>query len=99
MNRYILEGGKPVAVSLDTWAEWIEHLPNRRLAEDWVGPSHVSTVFLGIDHNFSKEGPPVLWETMIFGGPRNGECHRYASQASAQMNHDRIVNELNGNYE
>lgn len=29
----------------------------------------ISTVFLGIDHNYSNAGPPVLWETMIFGGP------------------------------
>lgn len=26
----------------------------------------VSTVFLGIDHSFSEDGPPVLFETMVF---------------------------------
>lgn len=30
------------------------------------GHTVVSTVFLGLDHNFGF-GPPVLWETMLFG--------------------------------
>ena len=32
----------------------------------------ISTVFLGIDHNFNLEGPPLLFETMIFGGIKDG---------------------------
>lgn len=28
--------------------------------------ARVSTVFLGLDHNFGSGGPPILWETMIF---------------------------------
>jgi hypothetical protein len=27
----------------------------------------VSTVFLGLDHNFGMNGPPILFETMVFG--------------------------------
>ena len=33
----------------------------------------VSTVFLGHDHNFGDHGPPVLFETMIFGGSKDEE--------------------------
>lgn len=27
----------------------------------------VSTIFLGIDHSFDSAGPPLLFETMVFG--------------------------------
>jgi hypothetical protein len=52
----------------------------------------VSTVFLGTDHAIS--GRPVLWETMIFGGDRNEECHRYTSHSEAIAGHNSIVNEM-----
>jgi hypothetical protein len=38
----------------------------RRVAKTQLGPYTVSTVFLCIDHNFGGEGPPVLFETMIW---------------------------------
>lgn len=51
----------------------------------------VSTVFLGIDHNFSMVGPPVLWETMVFGCPEGGKldqyCNRYTSAKDAKRGH------------
>ena len=31
----------------------------------------VSTVFLAVDHSFT-DGPPVLWETMVFDGLEGG---------------------------
>jgi hypothetical protein len=31
-----------------------------------IGKNEVSTVFLGINHNFSMRGRPILFETMIF---------------------------------
>ena len=34
-------------------------------------PIHVSTVWLGIDHAYTEGGPPVIFETMIFGGSPN----------------------------
>lgn len=30
------------------------------------GEIEISTVFLGLDHSFGNDGPPVLFETMIF---------------------------------
>jgi len=47
----------------------------------------VSTVFLGLDHRFTADGPPVLWESMIFGGPHSGEQRRYTSKADALAGH------------
>jgi hypothetical protein len=38
----------------------------RRVALTRIGPFEVSTVFLGIDHNFRMDGPPMIFETMTF---------------------------------
>lgn len=51
----------------------------------------VSTVFLGLDHNFYGDGPPVLWETMIFAGPLSGEMRRYSSKLDALTGHAAMV--------
>ncbi len=38
----------------------------RRVARDEVVPGcEVSTAFLGLDHSFSNDGPPIWWETFV----------------------------------
>lgn len=51
----------------------------------------VSTVFLGLDHNFSGHGPPLLFETMCFGGVCDGAQQRYATWHEAEQGHEAIV--------
>ncbi len=46
----------------------------------------VSTVFLGIDHQYG-EGKPILWETMIFGGEHDEYQQRYHSEKDARIGH------------
>ena len=64
-----------------------------RIGDDNVGPYRVSTVPLLIDHNFTDEGPPVLWETMIFGGGVTDEEYqeRYTSVEDARDGHERAI--------
>lgn len=66
-DMYILdEKGNPILEpDLDKWAKWF-HTTNRHVAKTTVGKYWISTVFLGVNHNFSLYGPPVLWETMVF---------------------------------
>lgn len=47
----------------------------------------VSTVFLGLDHSFGKEGGPILFETMIFGGRNDGWQRRYKTWQQAEQGH------------
>lgn len=68
-----------------TWARWME-TGEGHLADDTVGDVRVSTVFLGIDHS-DNGGPPVLWETMVFGGPLDDEQERYTSREDALRGH------------
>lgn len=73
LGLYILdERGESVPES-DTlkWGEWFEVNP-RSLGDDSIGPYRVSTIFLGVDYSFG-DGPPVLWETIIFGMPEEME--------------------------
>ena len=89
-DRYILVNGEPVeADDLHGWARWYEaHSDERVVQQDIVGDGvKVSTVFLGLNHNFGKDGPPVLWETMIFGGPHDEYQQRYTSKADALAGH------------
>lgn len=91
------ERGTPVACSVETWGKWFERCnKDRQVADTTVGRSFVSTVFLAIDHNHSGDGPPILWETMVFGGELDGSSWRYSSEEEAKKNHDRIVTEIKG---
>lgn len=48
----------------------------------------VSTVHLGYDHNWSGgNGPPLIFETMIFGGEHDQYQERYATLAEAKEGH------------
>lgn len=51
----------------------------------------VSTVFIGIDHRIYGRGPPMLFETMIFGGPLDEYQWRYASYDDAVTGHKMAV--------
>jgi hypothetical protein len=59
-----------------------------------VAGIQVSTVFLGLDHRFFGDGPPLVFETMVFGGPLNGEQERYGSWAAAEAGHKRWVKKV-----
>ena len=79
---------------LFAWAQWFE-TAERHVAKDVVTLKHggifkVSTVFLGLDHAWFATAP-VLWETMIFGGPLDQFCERYRSVREARAGHRRAL--------
>lgn len=96
LKHYILnEKHEPVVVELETWAIWFT-LADRTVKKTQVGEVNVSTVFLGIDHNFLG-GKPILFETMCFcrGDSEWDEYQeRYSTWAEAEEGHRRIVKEI-----
>lgn len=58
-----------------------------------VGTAEVSTVFLGLDHSFG-DGPPILFETMVFYGDSGDYTERYATWDEAVKGHVEIVAKL-----
>lgn len=92
-ERYVLNAkGEPVEEpELMKWARWCEEGANRRLAQDKLaGGITVSTVFLGLDHSFGGS-EPVLWETMIFGGPEDQYQERYSTREKALEGHAKAM--------
>lgn len=89
---YVLdENNVPIAErDIDKYCKWIENEKNRRIAYTKVGSKAVSTVFLGIDHGFDG-GPPVLFETMVFGGKFNEYMERYCTYEGALEGHEKAV--------
>ena len=92
-SRYILEGHNLVPCEdLMEWADWFEKT-ERHVANEVVdGGPQVSTVFLGMDHGgIFNQGPPILFETMVFGGPLDQEQDRYATWEEAEAGHKAMV--------
>lgn len=87
-ENYVLDKNRnPVPVTFD---EWLHH-PNKmqRVAASGVeGEIYVSTMFLGIDHRFD-DGPPMIFETMIFGGPHDQWQERCSTWTEAEEMHKR----------
>jgi hypothetical protein len=92
-DKYILNvnGDPEPCESLKEWAQWLETSDERRVvARDEQEGVRVSTVFLGLDHAFGGS-VPILFETMIFGGPHNDFQERYTSRTEALDGHRRAV--------
>ena len=90
---YILNGKKAVfCKDLLQWAEEIEKC-DKRIAHDIIGGVRISTVFLGLNHNYGK-GKPLLFETMVFGGEYDGDMERYSTWEEAEAGHRKMVKKV-----
>ena len=89
--KYILDGQTPVPTEdVIEWAQWFE-TADRQVADDQIGDIRVSTVFTGIDYNFTQIGPPRVFETMIFGGALSDREWRYATWEEAEAGHRELL--------
>lgn len=93
----VSEWTKVAEIGTDAW----------RIAETVVGPLHVSTIFLGLDHNWSPDSDAlaVLFETVVLGDDSdmkpptnlrelllgNQYQRRYATWDEAEQGHDAAV--------
>lgn len=89
---YILdEHGEPKRVhDYTVWGRWFEEAKERRrVAFDKIGDVTISTVFLGLDHGYGSE--VLLFETMVFEGPLDGEMDRASTRTQALEQHAAMV--------
>ena len=84
MSDYYDREGRPMEMM--AWTRRFSNLDYKRVASDYDGDVHVSTVWLGLDHSFG-EGPPLIFETLVFGGPLDGEMDRYSTLEQARAGH------------
>jgi len=89
---YILKDKTPIKEDdLYKWSRWFENISNRIVQQDVIdGKIKVSTVFLCIDHNWNNNGSPILFETMIFGLPKDYQ-ERYCTWNEAEAGHQKAL--------
>ena len=63
-SRYYYRDGTPIHSMLE-WAFLMEQ--DRHVGNTFLPNGiHISTVWLGLDHSFSDDGPPLIFESMAF---------------------------------
>jgi len=89
---YYLDADKNPQPCFDTleWAAKRNGVMESVVKKTYTHLGEISTVFLGLDHNHKFQGPPVLFETMVFGGPLDQEQARYCTWAEAEIGHDEM---------
>jgi hypothetical protein len=79
-------------ISLERYSELLQDLAYRHVRVTAIGDDvEVSTVWLGIDHNFTRVGPPLIFETLVFGGALDGQGERWPNEDAAFAGHDQWV--------
>ena len=91
MSDYYDRQGNPL-----TSDEWALRFSAKRNWEDFrvalteYGEITVSTVWLGLDYSFGH-GPPLIFETMVFGGEYDQYQERYSTEEQALAGHNATV--------
>lgn len=84
---YVLdENHEPVPATMMAWARFFEDRDKCRVARDEIDGVVISTVFLGLNHQWI-DGPPLIFETMIFGGQHDDWMQRTSTWAEAEETH------------
>lgn len=102
-RMYYLRNDKTGEItSTDDIEEWGRRFDSmsRNVIRTTIGEISVSTVFLGLDHRYIGSGAPILFETMVFDGPLDGEQERYETESEARHGHlmmlARVLDALEG---
>lgn len=86
MGRYYDKTGKKIG--LYQWADLYENRDYARVAFDQAGAAtEISTVWLGLDHRFGSEGPPLIFETAVRQHGRWDIVARYPTLEDAIVGH------------
>ena len=102
VTDYYDRNGAPM--SLEDWVSTFAGPPEEMLEKKRIRYTEipetgvcVSTVWLGLDHQFG-DGPPLIFETMVFGLPDEMEImERYSTEEQAIEGHWQVVQSLVGN--
>ncbi len=94
--RYFARNGDEI--TMEQWISLHRDFDYKVVRQEDVGSYFVSTVWLGLDHNWNPEGPPLFFETMVFPAD-DGESvlalefdmDCYGSEAAAVAGHEAMV--------
>lgn len=89
-RRYYDKDGTPI--TLLEWGDRLDRPGYRNVALTQISPTvEVSTVWLGNNYNFFNEGPPLIFETLVFRDGHGDEMDRYSTLAEAVAGHAAMV--------
>lgn len=94
MRLYILVGQSVVEEpDFLKWAEWSFRAGHkgRIVNEHNVGKYFISTLFLGLDHNFMRAYRMRIFETAVFWKDNAVEYYRCATWIEAEAQHEKVV--------
>lgn len=100
MTHYFLNEDHSVTpCEFMVWAKQFEEMSKadtRHVGDDMIKGYHVSTVWLGLDHQYFN-GPPLIFETMVFHGDTCGDIYmdRYTTWEQAVEGHKRAIQWVN----
>lgn len=74
--------------------EWgkLKAMPDVWQMADHTDDGYVSTVYLGV----SSAEPPLIFETMVWGGPLDREMWRWPSILEATLGHGQVLKWITG---
>ena len=92
MSEFYDRQGNPLGIH--QWGSLLKKEEIQRVRETTLSDGKwISTVWLGLDHNFGP-GPPLIFETMVFtkdGEGRTLDCERYSTEQEAIAGHEAMV--------
>lgn len=77
-------------IDVERWIELFSDKNYSRIALDRIGLIKISTVWLGINHNFGN-GLPIIFETVVFHNDIAEDQYRYSNLQEAKINHKSLV--------
>jgi hypothetical protein len=94
--------GNPL--TLEEWDALLGDYEYKRVASTEIGPYWISTVWIGLDMNYTGHGPPIIFETMVFSKSARDadrddpdrelllefDCERYATEEQALRGHENM---------
>jgi hypothetical protein len=91
--EYYDKQGKPL--TRDEYHALLEDIGReyKRVALTKIGDIEISTVWLGLDHQYG-DGAPLIFETMQFGGDSNFDCERWSTIDEAVAGHQAWVGRI-----
>lgn len=80
-------------IDADKWSELFRYKEYKRVANTELKGVQVSTIWLGLNHQWDG-GKPLVFETMVFGGKHDKCMERYTTESEARIGHARMVSKV-----
>lgn len=91
-SMFLDRQGQPIEA--DEWSRLLGNDDYRCVGYDEVGPVRISTVWLGLDHDYGLTGRPLIFETLVRDSPLAEMGRRWSTETDAHIGHHEIVRQV-----